>query len=137
MFACNFFSIFEYFCFCGSRSVQCSAAQLMKYSHWSKTFSGNFWKLRRPIKMFKYSCSVQQSIFLELNKIFEVMIRSPWQAWNLKIYISLQRTFFVFVFRETFFVTRFLSKSMHSLFMIRRISGENSSLTHFGPADCL
>ena len=71
--------------------------------------------------MFKYSCSVQQSIFLELNKIFEVMIRSPWQAWNLKIYISLQRTFFVFVFREAFFVARFLSKSTHSVFMVRRI----------------
>ena len=80
--------------------------------------------------MFKYSCSVQQSIFLELNKIFEVMIRSPWQAWNLKIYISLQRTFFLFVFREAFFVERFLSKSTHSVFMVRRILRERTRYWH-------
>ena len=53
------------------------------------------------------------------------MISSPWQAWNLKIlYFFTKSILCLFVFRVTFFVTRFLSKSMHSLFMARRILRE-------------
>ena len=87
--------------------------QALQHSYWWTTFILNFSKLRRTDKnflIFRFNVS----FFILLKKIND---KKSLTSLEFNFLVDPQRTFFVQVFSEAFFVARFLQKSMHSLFI--------------------
>ena len=87
--------------------------QALQHSYWWITFTLNFSKLRRTDKNFQIF-RFNISFFILLKKFND---KKSLTSLEFNFFVDPQRTFFVLVFSEAFFVARFLPKSMHSLFI--------------------